>query len=282
MIVAKRKWSFSVSKEKGYDDVMRLAKEWPERMTNVAAMISFLAADYTKRSLQDRLGQDPSLRSYKDALDVSQVKGLKKGESAYSVHLNTNAPAVRKVAPKRTILEVRAVKRRTVATDPSALILERYSPWTLDTLPFKPDRKDAIVIMRKASAAAVMKVAAEKRRQQSRWSRELRRAGIRAADRQNQLSFPTEASIPNMAADALTTEFGLGKKRPNPAWRLSVQRLQREALPAFLKDQKHFVFPLTRPSDKVWKTWPPPTKRHISAAQAGRYSAFQNRLGIRV
>jgi hypothetical protein len=282
VIVAKRKLSFSLTMEKGSEDVLRLAKEWPERMAHVAPMITYLSADYVRRHVQDRLGQDPSLRSYRDALEVAQVKGLKKGESAYSLHLNTNAPTARKVAPKRTLLEVRAVKRKTQALDPAAVILERYSPWTLDTLPFKPDRKDAVVIMRKASAVAVMKIAAERKRQQNRWSRELGRVGIRASDRQTKLNFPTDAPVPNMAADALTAEFGLGKKRPNPAWRLAVQRLQREALPAFLKDQKHFVFPLTRPSDKVWKTWPPPTKRHISAAQAGRYTGFQKRLGIRV
>lgn len=280
--MAKRKMSFSVTMDKGSEDVLRLAKEWPQRMEHVAPMITYLSADYTRRYVQDRLGQDPSLRAYRDALEVAQVKGLKRGESAYSLHLNTGAPTARKVAPKRTLLEVRVVKRRTTAPDPASAILEKYSPWTLDTLPFKPDRKDAVVIMRKASAVAVMKVASDRKKQQNLWARELRRAGVRAGDRQNSLNFPTDAPISNMTTDALTAEFGLGKKRPLPAWRLAVQRLQREALPAFLKDQKHFVFPLTRPSDKVWKTWPPPTKRHISAAQAGRYTGFQQRLGIRV
>jgi hypothetical protein len=161
-------------------------------------------------------------------------------------------------------------------------ILEKYNPWTYDTLPFTPDPKDGFLSTKKSRPDQVRKTAALRMRQKPKWMKELQKVGVRKIDKANAIKLPKSVSkLPDAALDALKLEFGLGGQKPKPSWRLGFSHLARQGFKSFVKEKKLLAYPLTRPSFNMWKHWPPKTKHAISTLQAQKFKNFQKKVAYK-
>jgi hypothetical protein len=271
-------FQISFGLDAGTEQTLRLIKQWPERMQHVQAQLVYLSADYVRRFVKSRLPKSQGSRPYRASIEVARTKGLGPGQYSYTVQIDMKNRLVKQVKTHKVLLEVHPAKRSR-KPDPAVLVLERFNPWTVDSLPFKPDRKLGIVIQRKATAKRVTKVTQARTKQRSKWSRELSRVGFKEIRKDTRLKISSSvSSIPDVAMDALKLEFGLGGARPRPAWRLGVRHLIRGGLRSFSRDI--FVFPLTKLSSNIWSKWPTRTRHTVTTVQAKKYVNFQKKLGI--
>lgn len=278
----KRMFSITVRATSGTEGRMALIKEWPERMEHVQPMVPYLAADYVHKYIRSKLPRGADYRAYRQGLEVAKVRGVGEGEVAYVVQVNMSSPLVRKIRPNQILLYVHAKKRAT-RTDPAVAILEKYNPWTVDSLPFTPDPKLGYVKTKKVRGTIVVKTTTARQRQRSAWSRELNNVGHRDIHKDRRLKIPKKVQIlPAIALEAMKLEFGLGGSKQRPFWRLGVRHALQGGIQHALRNPKYLVFPLTKPSYKLWKKWPPRTKHFVQVAQVKKYGDFQKKLGLHV
>ncbi len=265
----------------GTEGRLDLIRDWPERLQHIEPMIPYLSAKYVLAHIQSKMPKGSAYRAYRAGLEVARVRGMGEGEFAYAVQVDMKNRLIRKVRPNQMLLFVHPKKRAT-KPDPATEILQRHNPWTFDSLPFTPDPKVGFVKTKRVRPSVVQTVTEQRVRERSVWSRELNRVGHREVRKDRRLKIPKKARVlPNVALEALKLEFGLGGAKPKPLWRVGIRRLIKSGLRAFTRNPKYFVFPLTKPSDKMWKKWPIRTKHSIPTAQAQKYVPFQRKLGIR-
>lgn len=259
-------------------ETMALLDQWGDRAKAVMAMIPYLAADYVRKFVQGKLPKSKGYDGYRKSLEVARIKG----PNAYAIQIDTQSRYVKQVKPSVTTLEIQP-RKRMAKPDKAVMVLAKYNPWTLDSIPFVPDKNVALVITKKATRKFVRKVTEDRNRDRGKWQRELGRVGYRGATKSKQFQMPKgSAVLPDVAMDALKLEFGLGGAKPKPAWRTAVASLIKQGMREFAKDRQHLIFPFTKLSYNVWRKWPVRTKHSLSSGQAKKYAAFQKKLGISV
>lgn len=252
-------------------------KSWRERLKKVEPMIGYLGAAFVLDHVKKKL-QGSQNKTYRDALEIVRVKGLRPGEYAYAVQIDESNKDVRQVKTNKQLIYVQPAKRFR-RPSPEVLVLQKYNPWTADTLPFKPNSQIATVTTKTVRVMDVVKTTQLKNRQRPLWSGELAKLGVRVPPRSKAINFSKQtATLPNVALDAFKSEFGLGREKSNPAWRLAFSHLAKSGFRSFLKDRKNFIFPLIKPSFSVWKKWPPRTKHAISTPEAKKFQGFQKKI----
>lgn len=226
----------------------------------------------------DHIPKGDDWNAYRTSLEVVEVAGL--GEQvAFAVRANPRSRVVRDLETPDTVLYVRA-RPRLKKVKPEIQILEKYSPWTLRTLPFVPARSDAVLVSRKVRVREVEKI--QKRRTADRrlWRAELARVGKRIPVVRPD-SVRVAKTVPDVAFEAFRLEFGIGRKA-EPHWRPSLRHAIRDGLLEMRRDPK-IRASLIRPSFTLWKNWKKiKTKSKIRTSQVRDYLPFQKRLGVRV
>ena len=277
-----RHFEINVRFRGGMGKLAELVKDWPERMSHVAPQLAYLSADFLRRYVRAKLPKGQNYRAYRSGLEVARVKGLQKGEYAYAVHIDMKNRLVKKVRPRKVLLEIHPKKRAT-RTNPEVAILEKYNPWTYDSLPFTPDPRFAFVVTKKVRPKQVSAVTEKRKRDRNKWSKELARVGVREVTKSNRVKIPKNVTfLPDLALEALKLEFGMGGTKPKPAWRTGVSSLARGGFRAFSQNPQFFGLPFVRPSYKLWRKWPSKTRHTINTVEARKYIAFQKKLGIHI
>jgi hypothetical protein len=275
-----RLFSIEVVPRANVEDHVRLVKELPERMEHLMPMLPYLSATYVLKHIKQKLPQGGHYRAYREGLEVAKVSGMSQGEYAYTVHINPKHRLVRSVPGEYVLLYVHQ-RKRMGRPDPAVSILEKFNPWTIESLPFTPNPKFGYVRTKRARPILVANTTAKKMRQRPRWAKELARVGHKQIRKGKQIQLSRKSQmLSNVAIEALKMEFGLGGAKPNPMWRIAVSKVVREGLRVFSRDKKFSVFPFTKYSYRLWQKWPTRTKSTIQLEQARRYINFQKKLGI--
>jgi hypothetical protein len=166
---------------------------------------------------------------------------------------------------------------------PAIEVLERYNPWTIDTLPFQPERSEAMIISRKVDRREADRVSKLRKRDTPQWRAELDRAGVRNIKKDRQIKPPKSVkTIPDVAFEALRLEFGLGGVKGHAHWRPAILRLVHGGVKHEVRHKKDYAKTLTSLKFRGWKKWPTRTRHKIRIAEAQKYVPFQKKLGIRV
>jgi len=263
---------------------VELLREWPNRLQHVLPMLPYLSAEYVQKYIRAQLPKGSDFHAYRRGLEIAKVKGLSPGQFAYALHIDLKNRLIRKVRPNSVLLYVHVRKKGAEARDKPILVLEKHNPWTMNSLPFSPDPRFAFITKKRVHPMVVQATTDRRLKERPVWVRELSRAGHRYKfTRKDRWRFPKKARVlPSIALEALTLEFGLGGAKAKPLWRVGIRRLIKAGLRSFIKNPKYFVFPLTKPSYKLWKKWPIRTRHSIAATKAARdYVPFQKKLGIR-
>ncbi len=274
--------TFSIKRDAKNKAVERMMREWPARIASMRAMVPYLSAQYVHEHILSKIPRKAEYKAYRMGLALGRVTGLPAEEPAYAVYIDLKNRLVRKVKVFATIVSVRP-RKKLATVKPEIKVLEKWSPWTWETLPFKPSRSDAVLVQRKATRAQVSEVTQKRHKQRSQWQRELDKCGIRDIKKDKRLKFRKEARVlPDTAFDAIRLEFGMQGSKARPAWKPALSRLVHQGVHSFIKQKRYFVFPLTRPSDKIWKKHPPRINKKVSAAELKKYQGFQKKLAVRV
>lgn len=270
-------------KVKGQEALARLMKEWEDRSRAVRAQFVYLVTKSIFEDMQSRIPKGRSLSAYRKSLTFAQITSSEE-EPMYSVYSDMDAQSVSRIDRDAVLLYVRVKTKRVRKSPPEIAVLQKYNPWTLDTLPFTPDRRWANVVSRPAKRAQVDKVSKKLTATRSKWSQELMRAGVRLKKKRLVVPKRGVKALPDTAFDAMRTEFGIGSPAI-PHWRPAILKFTRAAgLKALMKTPEGLKLEQAMISSDFneWRKWPITTSQQLMPGEARRFTGFQKRLGIRV
>lgn len=276
-----RDFSFIVKPDRRGKKIDRLLPQWEERTERFHRYLPYLAAKYVLGELLELIPKTEEWAPYRASLEIAKVSGTPRDIVAFALRSNVRDRRVRQVDAPKTVLYIRS-KNRLRRVKPEIEILEKYSPWTLQTLPFMPKRGDALVITRRVSKREVTEIEKKRTKDRPKWRRELDQSGHREVKKDNKLKLPKKAQmIPDVAFEALRLEFGLGGVKGKPHWRPSIRRLKTTGFKSILRRDRHLKQAFTDPNYRGWKRWPPRTRHKVRIGEARNYLPFQKKLGIR-
>lgn len=262
---------------------LKLVSEWGERQKKLRAMVPYLSAEGLLVKVKELLPTKDEYRVYRNGLRLAQVMGTPGSEPVFAIMVSPKARRIRRVDVPRTVLYIRP-RRRMRPPLPEIEILEKFNPWTLESMPFVPNRKDALVVSRKVSEREVQRVSQSRRADRSQWRKELVKCGIRD-DRLNRRLLRTEVrrlrAIPDVEFEALRMEFGLGGTKPVPHWRPAIRRFLPGGLSSMIR-HGGLVQALADPGFTEWRSWPPSVLFRVTLDRARRFRPFQRALNVRV
>lgn len=267
---------FAVTADHNTKAARKLVAEWPARTRGVRRFVAHWAAERVRADLLDKIPRD-GWKAYRSALTVSRVEGDLGGMEAFTVYADSKARRVREVDEPQTLLYIRS-RRRLKRVKPEIQVLEKYSPWTLQTLPFTPKRSDAQLISRTVTKREVKKVTKARMKDRKKWRHELIRLGVPVpTTRVEAIQLPKV--VPDVTFEAMRLEFGLGVKGV-PHWRPAVQGVGTGV--GSLKRDPSIRGAFTKPGFTDWKSWEKiDTSTRIRSGDAGKFIPFQQKLGIR-
>ena len=231
----------------------------------------------------DLLGYLPSDRKeLRESLRMQRIRGLPDRVDGYVIRAIPKRRAIAREATDNTVVYV-AVKDNLMRSPPKeTLLLQKYSPWTLETLPYAPDPKTADVVSRKVSRREVIKVRRMRTQQRATWRREMIQAGVRLSPVGVRPIMADPETTPDLAFESMRLEFGLGGEPAKPHWRRAILWLAVRGGTGMIARKREFARAMTDPGYRAWERWPRRGPGFVSVAQAKRYVPFQKRLGLRV
>lgn len=260
----------------------RLAtEELSQRGEAMARMISYAVAKEAFEALLDEIPSTNDYQELRDAMKLVEVGSGKKGkEAAFAIYIPTKGRKIKKIDVQKTVITIRA-KRGNNPPAEDVLLLERYSPWTADTIPFWPTKSEGLAIQRKTTRKEADAVAKEKKKIIPDLLRQFKELGRKIAPYKpgspGRIKRNAKA-VPDLAMQALNLEFGGSGVKSKPVFRKVFGGVKRNitGLPNRFEQIKDAM---TDPNSKAYKTWPKRIDK-ISASEAGKFMGFQKRLGI--
>jgi hypothetical protein len=274
--VARPTFSIDIELDAQGKRTLQMVQQLPKRLTFLRKWVPYLMAKETLEAVLDNLPTSKETKTYRDSLRVVRVAG---GDE-YAIQADMTHAGVEEVDTARTVVYVRVRKRRMAGAPPQIAILQKYSPWTLDTIPFVPSQKEARVVSRKVGAAEVKAVAEQRREDEQKWRAELARVGSKTS-KKNKLPLPKTPGhpIPDVAFQAIRQEFGLGGVKAQPHWRPAIRETVTRVTRT-LQRRPAVVRLLTQPGASDWSRWIPRLPI-IRPAETRKFVGFQDRLKIR-
>jgi hypothetical protein len=265
----------------GLERIKLLSKTWPSRVRKLMELLTLDVTEFARKEIVGRLPQQDQYRAYKHSLETVQVVGGEKEEVAYAVRAPLRHRKVRKMDVRRVVLYVKP-KRKLARESKEVTVLMKYNPWTLDTIPFTPKKRDAVVVSRRVGKTEVKRIAESRKRQAPVWRKELHRAGFREIKKTRRLKLPkTMKTLPDVVFEALRLEYGLGGVKPHPHWRPGIRTASRQGMRYILRRREaEIARTLLDSGYHVWKGWPRPVKK-IRVMDAEKFKGFQEKLGLR-
>lgn len=264
-----------IKPDPGNAKTLKLISEWKQRAKALQNKITYEAAQAAKKDLLGRIPNTSDLIQYRRSMEVVQVEGGPKGQVQYAVRSNPKAQQIKEIPVDTTVIYCTA-KRNQRRAPASVLILERFNPWTPDTLPFSPSSKDATLLYRKVRKQEAAKVRALRKRDKSRWSAALQRAGIQAK-RQDQQLIQNAQVVQDTVFTAMRLEFGLGAP-PKPHWMPMVKWLTDGDGGRKILNNPEIDQSMTELGFTKWKTWDKLTAKKITRVDDESLEGFEKKL----
>lgn len=235
----------TVRQKIGNRQVARLTSELPKR---VAALIRNYPLWIANKYLEELQARGPDdIPGYLGDLEVQEfdhpladhVFGVVLPGYERSTRLRIDDVA-------RTVLMVE--QRNTYRPDPGVAVLERYNPWTMDTLPYEPG-KVANLVSRKVTEREVNVI--RERRQADRKAVD---AELRSLDIKVNRAHPTllQSKVErDVVFEVLRREYGAPGEKHQPHLRVGLSSLQRNIEPRLWR--RLAVRYLSIPAERRWQ-----------------------------
>jgi len=250
--MAKPALQFTVKPNNRNRQIRVMVGELDERIAAIIEWLPFLVAeqalaDVVSRAPGDVPGYPGMLHLRKvNVKGADQVIGILAPGYKFASKLKQEDAAV-------TLLFVKAAKKVDMASgerrlvDEAAGILAKHSPWTMDTLPYEPNRRVASIRAIRATAAEVKKIEVERQKELPAVQKQLQKAGIKQF-RAAKERFGRKVTR-DIGFEVLRREFGIQSKT-SAHWRPAIKAARTEHVDAALKKLVRW---LTVPSEKRWQ-----------------------------
>lgn len=263
-----------------FEQAYALVREWQARARAVRRQFLFRAVS---KAYDDLLGLIPSDRKeLRGSLRMDRIRGLPDSLDGYLIHSVPKGRGISKAEEESTVIYVSVKDNLMKAPPESMIILEDYSPWTMETLPYAPDPKTTDVISRRVSPREVGRVRRMRKRDKPEWKRRAIKAGVKVAGAGLAPRPRGMEAIPDTAFESLRLEFGLGGEPAKPHWRRAILKLALRGGAGMIARKREFTRAMTNLSFNAWERWPRRTTKFATVATAKKYVPFQKKLGLRV
>lgn len=270
---------FGLKMEQKSIKALKVALQQRERARAVMRMSTYVTADQTYYGVVGRIPAGPKWNQYRKQIQLARF-GSEKGAKAYAVYAEPKAHN-RTFDTAKTVMYVKPKKNFLGKVRKEVLVLAKYSPWTAETLPFSPQKNEAVIVIRKVTKHEMQAISKKREEDRPKWRKELAEAGVRTINLTKKLPELKTQVVQDLAFDALRLEFGYGGAKPAPHWRPGAQ----EALAytkRLLKRRSIFSKALTDPTYRAWRKWPPRVESSIKIGTLKSIQKFSKRLKIRV
>ena len=254
---------------------IRLLKELPARWKAAQRYMAYSMAEEAKAQLLRRIPKTADYKDLRRSLEV--VQGGSAKDVVFAVRARPSAQAVRKLDPKKDVVYVTA--KRAAADIPDEIrVLEAFSPWPVDMLPFEPDRRFVDLVHRKVSVREVERLRKARTKSRPQWRRLLAQAGVTGtAEKRPDVS--ESRSVPDRVFQSLNLEFGLGTEAV-PHWRPAVKEVQKPGFARKVVESGQFRKTLTDPKFRAWRAWQRGLTETVPLSEIADLRDFEDKLGI--
>jgi hypothetical protein len=261
-----------ITPNRAFYEVLGLVKTWKKRADAARRYAMREAAIAAEEEMKSRLPASGEYGNLGKAVKLFSVQGA---DSSYLLTLRARERGSRDLDPNRTVVFITPRKHATTTTSTAIKVLERYGPWTLETLPIAPKRREATVIYRQVSEKEVRAVRRAVVRSRIKWEPELARAGVTVSA--NPINLLSVRIVPDIVSASMNLEFGLrGESRPH--WRPAILLVKRgQVVRDAMKTARRAMMD---PKYMGWRAWPVPVGASVSASELKKYAKFQNKLGV--
>jgi hypothetical protein len=261
-----------ITPNRAFYEALGLVKNWKKRADAARRYAMREAAIAAAEELKNRLTTSGEYGNLGKAVKLFSVQGA---DSSYLLTLRARERGSRDLDPNRTVVFVTPRKHAAITTSAAINVLERYNPWTLDTLPVAPKRREATVIYRQVSEKEMRTAQRAVIRSRIRWEPELARAGVKVSA--NPINLMSVRIVPDIVSASMNLEFGLrGESRPH--WRPAVLLIKKGQV---IRDAMRTARrAMTDPKYMGWRAWPAPVGASVSISELKKYARFQSKLGI--
>lgn len=256
--------------------LMMMKKELPKRAEAMQRYFVYQMAEQLRVGVQKRLPSGAEYAALRDSFEVVRGNSV---EPIYAVRSAPVEEAASKLDAKKTVIYVKAKTAAGFRIPPDVLVLEAYSPWTLDTLPFRPSARHATFVHRRVSEREVDRVRKARIREKPKWRRELFAKGAREKGSSRKLDLSRVRSVPDTAFSSLNLEFGMGTKSA-PHWRPALAGIRRGMAAKKVTESVPYQRALSDPKFRAWRQWKRLGETKVALSELAKYQAFQDRLGL--
>ena len=211
----------------------KVMEEWDGRIDGLVDKLPAQLAEELLAMVQSKAPKD-RIKGYPDYLAVRRLAGQIDGFTVFGVLPPGWAfsQRLRSVDVQRTVLYVRPKVIRG-ESEPAAVVLARRNPWTMDTLPYEPNRREASLLARQVSEREVRKIEQQRTRERNEVVAELKDLG-KPIRPKAQVTL-TRRVTRDLFFEICRAEFGV-ETTPSPHWRPATQALTRVVLQKKLKE----------------------------------------------
>lgn len=260
---------------------MQVILELGDRLAAVTRLVPYVGAAETYWGVLKRLPRSSQWSGYTKALAVVRVGPRTDSFSSFAVWARPQGAKVREFDADRHALYVRPKKSFAAPVSKAARILHKFSPWTMETLPFSPKKNEAVVVLRRVSKREIANITKQRLKDRPEWSKQLAAVGHRQVREDRSPVELRTGVVRDLAFDALRLEFGYGGVKPVPHWRPALADAAQVVRRLF-STQSVVSAALTRPNYSAWKKWAPRTESSIKISDLKSIRKFQKQLKIRV
>jgi len=263
-----------------FDSAYALVRAWRKRARAVRSQFLYRSVDCVYKDVLKNIPSDRD--ELRKSLRVQRIQGLSDAVDGYCIRAIPSRTVVKREDAEDVVVYVSAKNNLLYKVPEATLILQEFSPWTLDTLPYPPDAKTSDVISRKVSRREVVKVRKLRRRDRSVWRRRIVAAGLRMRDKGALVGKDRPEAVSDVAFESMRLEFGLGDSPAKSHWRKGILRLAKGGGIGMISRRREFVRSMTDLSFSAWKRWPVRVGDVVSVSVAKHLVSFQDRLGLRL
>jgi hypothetical protein len=245
-------------------------------MESFLAYLSYSVAKGLKEDILSRIPNKKEFEIYKRAISIAKVSSG--NVPVYAIYLNNRVRGVKKVDTDKTIVLVKCKAKYPNGPELKIKALEKYGPWTLDTIPYLPKPTEAKITYKKSTSSEVKRVAKARNKDRKTWEKELAKYGVRVS-KKSAVKIKMGKDTPDVAFLALNLEFGLNGQKAMSHWRASQRQILPNLKKLFATDHS-ITKTFSDPTYGAWEQWPPKTKDILSSGDAKKFAGFQDKVKI--
>ena len=222
---------------------MKLIDTLPERVEAIVKTFPQLVAQDVLEILLSTAPTD--IEGYPKMLKVRDLPSIQGWELTAILPPGwAHSQRLRTVDVKRTVLYIKPKTRGGVVVEPATVVLQRSNPWTMDTLPYEPDRFEAGITSRRVTEKEARKIESMRRAELQKIRVELKGLGV-------ELRPPAKVLLSrrvtrDIVFEVLRHEFGIAPVQGRAHWRPAIKMVKGTITKKALKKLEDWIY---KPND---------------------------------